>query len=61
MDDTTGPVHSTEAQTEQLDPRVSTPDDGFLSFDDEDSELVQAQLDTDPEDFDASTMTNGEG
>lgn len=35
-----------------LDPRVSTVDDGFPSFDDEDSEEVQAQLDTDPDAYD---------
>jgi hypothetical protein len=32
---------------EELDPRVSTPDDGIPSFDEEDSEEVQAQLDPD--------------
>lgn len=50
-DETTGPVETTEAHTEELDPRVSTPDDGFPSFDDEDSEESQAQLDTDPEGY----------
>lgn len=52
-DETTGPVDTTEAQTEDLDPRVSTSDDGFPSFDDEDSEDVQDQLDTDPDAYSA--------
>lgn len=51
-DETTGPVETTEAHTEELDPRVSTPDDGFPTFSEEDSEEVQAQLDTDPEGYD---------
>jgi hypothetical protein len=49
-DETTGPVETTEAQTEELDPRVSTPDDGFPLFDAEDSTAVQAQLDSDDPD-----------
>lgn len=36
---------------EELDPRVSTPDDGILSFDEEDSEEVQAGLDADPDNY----------
>jgi hypothetical protein len=49
-----GPVVSTEAQTEDLDPRVSTPDDGFPSFDEADSVEVQGQLDSDPDGYDES-------
>jgi hypothetical protein len=51
-DETTEPVQTTEAQTEDLDPRVSTPDDGFPTFSEEDSEEVQDQLDTDPDAYD---------
>jgi hypothetical protein len=51
-DETTEPVQTTEAQTEELDPRVSTPDDGFPTFSEEDSEEVQDQLDTDPDAYD---------
>jgi hypothetical protein len=51
-DETTEPVQTTEAQTADLDPRVSTPDDGFPSFDEADSAEVQAQLDADPEGYD---------
>lgn len=40
---------------DELDPRVSTLEDGFPSFDDEDSEEVQAQLDTDPDAYDEAT------
>lgn len=35
---------------EDLDERVSTPDDGFPSYDDEDSEAVQAEMDLDAPD-----------
>lgn len=52
-DETTEPVQTTEAQTEELDPRVSTPDDGFPTFDGEESDEVQDQLDTDPDGFNA--------
>jgi hypothetical protein len=52
-DSTGGPVASTEAHTEDLDPRVSTPDDGFPSFDGEDSAEVQGQLDADPDGYSA--------
>jgi hypothetical protein len=52
-DETTEPVQTTEAQTADLDPRVSTPDDGFPSFDEADSVAVQAQLDTDADAYSA--------
>lgn len=43
-----------DADTQDLDARVSTPDDGFPVFDDEDSEVVQAGLDDeDPEGYSA--------
>jgi hypothetical protein len=32
-----------DAQTADLDPRVSTPDDGFPDYDDVDSTLAQSQ------------------
>jgi hypothetical protein len=43
-----------DADTTDLDARISTPDDGFPSFDDQDSEVVQAGLDDeDPEGYSA--------
>jgi hypothetical protein len=37
-------VAAGQAETMDLDPRVSTPDDGIPVFDDEDSEEVEATL-----------------
>ena len=52
---TEGEEPTDEATEDELDPRVSTPDDGFPVFDDEDSEEVQDALDTDPDAYDAAT------
>jgi hypothetical protein len=49
---TEGEEPTDETTEDELDPRVSTPEDGFPLFDDEDSEEVQAQLDTDPDAYD---------
>lgn len=52
---TEGEEPEDETTEADLDPRVSTVDDGFPSFDDEDSEDVQDQLDTDPDAYDEAT------
>lgn len=52
-DETTGQVDTTEAETVELDPRVSTPDDGIPVGDDWDSEDVQAEMDTDADGYSA--------
>jgi hypothetical protein len=52
---TQGEEPEDETAEVELDPRVSTVDDGFPVFDDEDSEEVQDALDTDPDAYDEAT------
>lgn len=57
---TEGEEPDDEATEADLDPRVSTADDGFLSFDDEDSAEVQDQLDTDADGYTDAADLEGE-